>query len=77
MYSLRDLKKCFDFTEVDFRQKLKTSILESEKFEFFIFFKFEGLFAGTFERVKVAKKIKHAKFRRKLVKQSQKVFAQP
>ena len=76
MYSLRDLKKCFDLTEVDFRQKLKTSILESEKFEFLNFFKFEGLFAGTFERVKVAKKIKHAKFSKKLVKQSQKVFTQ-
>ena len=51
-------------TEVDLGQKLEISILISKKFEFFIFFKFEGLFAGTFERVKVAKTVENAKFRK-------------
>ena len=57
-----DPKKCLEMTEVDFRQKLEISILISKKFEFFIFSKFEGLFAGTFERVKVAKKVKTLSF---------------
>ena len=38
LYSLRDLKKCLGKTEVDFSQKPKTSILESEKFDFSDFF---------------------------------------
>ena len=61
--SLRYPKKFFGKTEVDFGQKLEISILISKKFGFFILTKFEGLFAGTFERVKVAKKVKNAKFR--------------
>ena len=61
LHSLRDLKKCLGKTEVDFGQKLEISILISKKFGFFIFSSF--LFACTFERVKVAKKVKNAKIR--------------
>ena len=68
-------KKVFWNDRSRFGQKLEISILISKKFEFFIFSKFEGLFAGTFERVKVAEKVKNAKFRYKLVKQSQNIFA--